>query len=342
MGGCFSRDRQAMLESDMDRRASDNEDRLKFQALPQLEQVVFDHYRDKVLIINAEQPPPSEQKKQQLVAAGRAKEGLSTREYQYPPEFRKRSQSTSSFDVDSTLNAPDTDETTQSISIALLAHIHMNQLKQYENKPFSIFSEEYHPLDRRPKKQEIGKLPELDTIYNFIKLIDTTADMSAECNIIALIYIERLIALTGLAFDQRNWRRITLCALLLAAKVWEEECIWNIDFSQAFPMYKLDDLNELERKYLECLRFNVGIKASLYAKYYFDLRSLMSRAKRVFNLLPLDQKGQKKMEQEKAKQPKILNKSVEELKKKQAVNRSYSSDAIPPTSLGGKTKQILH
>lgn len=36
----------------------------------------------------------------------------------------------------------------------------------------------------------------------------------------------------------------------------------------------VEDMNEMERLFLELLQFNANIPASLYAKYYFSLHSL--------------------------------------------------------------------
>ena len=48
--------------------------------------------------------------------------------------------------------------------------------------------------------------------------------------------------------------------------------MWNVDFLSVFPMVSVKDLNALERKFLEVLNYNVGMKASEYAQLYFDLR----------------------------------------------------------------------
>jgi hypothetical protein len=46
-----------------------------------------------------------------------------------------------------------------------------------------------------------------------------TAQLSAECVIVCLVYTERLMELAGVLLLVNNWRTIVLCALLLASKV---------------------------------------------------------------------------------------------------------------------------
>ena len=41
---------------------------------------------------------------------------------------------------------------------------------------------------------------------------------------------------------------------------------WLIDY--------ISSRNELERQFLELLQFNINVPSSVYAKYFFDLRTL--------------------------------------------------------------------
>lgn len=48
------------------------------------------------------------------------------------------------------------------------------------------------------------------------------------------------------------------------------------------------EINSLERLFLNLIEFKLGIEKSLYAKYYFILRTYAEKEKRSFKLKPLD------------------------------------------------------
>lgn len=54
--------------------------------------------------------------------------------------------------------------------------------------------------------------------------------------------------------------------------------------------------NELERQFLEMLQFNINVPSSVYAKYYFDLRSLAEDNDLIFPAEPLSKDRAQKLE----------------------------------------------
>lgn len=70
-------------------------------------------------------------------------------------------------------------------------------------------------------------------------------------------------------------------------KVWEDQAVWNVDFLSVFPNVNVNDLNKLEKYFLELVAYNVSLKASEYAKYYFELRELAEKDSKAFPLQPL-------------------------------------------------------
>lgn len=133
-----------------------------------------------------------------------------------------------------------------------------------------------------------GRAPSETDIYNFCKNIIFRSKMEKECSIICLIYIERMIHSTGLYINEKNWKKLTLISLIIGSKVWDDESYENIHFSKVFTRYPLREINSMERLFLELIEYNVGIKKSEYARYYFILRTFAEKNNRSFPLKPLD------------------------------------------------------
>jgi hypothetical protein len=206
---------------------------------------------------------------------------------------RQKHNSTSSLYISSTMAQPDNDELLRCLATALLYHIEKGV--QSPHKTFyDIFNEEKFPITKA--KPDARKMPDVDVIYKFLAMIFKAERLDAECGIMCLAYVERMITLTGLTLDPVNWRRIVLSALILASKVWEDQSVWNVDFLPVFDNLTAQDLNKLERQFLALLQYNVSLTASLYAKYYFELRTFSKLDSTHFPLQPLDKLNAKRLE----------------------------------------------
>lgn len=79
----------------------------------------------------------------------------------------------------------------------------------------------------------------------------------------------------GIAFTLNNWKPITVTAIVVAQKMWDDTPLINSDFSILYPVLKVEQINYLERKFLSLLDFKITISPSLYSQYYFELRSIL-------------------------------------------------------------------
>lgn len=156
---------------------------------------------------------------------------------------------------------------------------------------FSIWNEEAHPIDGPASKKSSGSLSE---ITRFLHHIYRATSMSSEVGVMAIAYIDKLTNGTEVHLTVRTYKRIVLACLVLAYKVWEDDSVWNEDLLGAFPHTTVRDLGLLEYHLLEALQFAVTLKASSYAKYYFDLRALASKEEGL-DLTPLTEENAKRL-----------------------------------------------
>lgn len=120
-------------------------------------------------------------------------------------------------------------------------------------------------------------IPTEAEIYDFAERLFKTVQLSSECSIVCLIYVERLMESSKVPLLSSTWRPIFMCGLLLASKVWQDLSSWNIEFASVYPQYSLDSINKLELQFLKLIKWDLYISSSAYAKYYFALRSLVEK-----------------------------------------------------------------
>lgn len=118
------------------------------------------------------------------------------------------------------------------------------------------------------------EIPTVAAIYSFLKNVFDVGQFHPECCVISLVYVNRLIGVTNVALSASNWKPITISSLVIAQKVWDDTPLINADFSILYPPLKIKEINYLERKLLEKLEFKLTVSPSLYAQYYFELRSI--------------------------------------------------------------------
>uniref|UniRef100_A0A8C9Z321 Cyclin Y n=1 Tax=Sander lucioperca TaxID=283035 RepID=A0A8C9Z321_SANLU len=160
-----------------------------------------------------------------------------------------------------------------------------------------IFDEKLHPLTKSEIPPDYDKHdPEQKQIYRFVRTLFSAAQLTSECAIVTLVYLERLLTYAEIDISPANWKRIVLGAILLASKVWDDQAVWNVDYCQILKDITVEDMNELERQFLELLQFNINVPSSVYAKYYFDLRSMAEANNLSFPLEPLSREKAQKLE----------------------------------------------
>jgi len=207
--------------------------------------------------------------------------------------LKKSSSCSTIFLDDNTVSQPNLKSTIKCVSLAIYYHIK----NRTSDVNLEVFNERFHPFCRDGLLDEYDIVePEHRTIYKFVRTLFNAAQLTAECAIITLVYLERLLKYADIDITPCAWKRIVLGAILLSSKVWDDQAVWNVDYCQILKDITVEDMNELERSFLEMLQFNINVPSSVYAKYYFDLRILAEANDMTFGSEPLSKERAQKLE----------------------------------------------
>lgn len=123
--------------------------------------------------------------------------------------------------------------------------------------------------------------------------------MENEIPIICLVYLEKLLTKTGFLLNKWNWKRLTMICLCIGSKVWDDDSLENIHFPKVMPDVTNQMINKLEQTFLEFIDYDLVIKGSQYAKYYFILRTLADDVMKTEQLtegeVPINKQKQKEI-----------------------------------------------
>lgn len=125
-------------------------------------------------------------------------------------------------------------------------------------------------------------------IYQFLRDVMLGFRLQPEVSVVTLFYLDRFSEKSGVAMTPDNWQRLTIAAMMLASKVWDDESFENVEFAQLCPLYTIDEINTFERVFLKSVGYCMACKGSEYAKTYFTLRTLGAKDNPEFALQPLD------------------------------------------------------
>ncbi|XP_036315987.2 cyclin-Y-like protein 1 [Pipistrellus kuhlii] len=126
--------------------------------------------------------------------------------------------------------------------------------------------------------------PELHVVYRFVCGLFSAEHLTAECVVVTLIFVERLLDYRNMDLCPTNWRRILVGSALLAYEYWNKQAVWSMDYCQVINnIITAEDMNEIEMHFLHSIRFDIKITSYTYARYYFDLLD-MAEANNVVDL----------------------------------------------------------
>uniref|UniRef100_A0A2K5PG85 Cyclin Y n=1 Tax=Cebus imitator TaxID=2715852 RepID=A0A2K5PG85_CEBIM len=153
---------------------------------------------------------------------------------------RKYSSCSTIFLDDSTVSQPNLKYTIKCVALAIYYHI--KNRDPDGRMLLDIFDENLHPLSKSEVPPDYDKHnPEQKQIYRFVRTLFSAAQLTAECAIVTLVYLERLLTYAEIDICPANWKRIVLGAILLASKVWDDQAVWNVDYCQILKDITVED-----------------------------------------------------------------------------------------------------
>ncbi|PIK34285.1 putative cyclin-Y, partial [Apostichopus japonicus] len=158
---------------------------------------------------------------------------------QKPTTVRRSNTCSSIYVDDSSISQPNLKTTIKCVSLAVYYHIKNRTM----SRAMEIFDEKKYPLTKSTVSDDYNHHnPDHKQIYKFIRMLFNAAQLTSECAIVMLVYLERLLINAEIDIMPGNWKRIVLGAILLSSKVWDDQAVWNVDYCQILRDLTVEDM----------------------------------------------------------------------------------------------------
>ncbi|KAL3924562.1 MAG: hypothetical protein SGILL_000972 [Bacillariaceae sp.] len=174
----------------------------------------------------SERPPTPKDSK----SGHRLKKTEKTEKDDARPEIKRRNTCGTMY-IGTTMSAPDKDATIRCVCGVLRSHILSSEHDTRYNPEtgkYKVFNDQESEQGGQSfefsNNMRTAKPPSLDEVATFYRDIFFKAQMEADCIIMSLIYVERLIKKTAGRLRPRagNWRSLLFSCMILSSKVWDD------------------------------------------------------------------------------------------------------------------------
>ena len=150
--------------------------------------------------------------------------------------------------------------------------IHKSLLKEISDTLSTIVAKNktYSKLKKEKSQFNHKNIPKI-SLYDYLFRIQKYAEIEDSTIIIALIYIDRICNKKGIILSKYNIHRILFTSILISIK-YNEDIIYSNLFYSKIAGISVNELNLLEKEFLNTIDFELYISDSLYQKYYDFLK----------------------------------------------------------------------
>jgi hypothetical protein len=214
---------------------------------------------------------------------------------------KQAASSTSSIHATSAISHPNVLQIIK--SVAFVVHCTLASMDLTEgttlDAEYPYFDERFYWAEQGAPCQSAEAPPTtVDQIASFIAGCVQRAAFSCEDLVIALVLFNRFVCFATHPIKPHayTWKLLFLSSLLVAQKLWDDDSVGTTDFPLVWtfatqtknPMPNGASFGSMESTMLNLLKFNVYISPTLYAEYYFELRSFYEKNfARTFPLAPM-------------------------------------------------------